>query len=78
MIRMVTPILSIISAKLKIGKFKILILIKSLTPHRNILSMRFPIVPDINNDAISRLILFVINNRINVTIPTRLISMMIV
>lgn len=59
-IRMITPIFSMMSAKLKIGKLKSHILIKSLTPPYNILSMRFPIVPAIKNMVIIRPIFFVV------------------
>jgi hypothetical protein len=74
-IRNNAPIFSIISAILNIGKSNIPILIKSLTPHKNILSTKFPIVPAINKPAICRLICFCLNNRKNIHIPMLLIPM---
>ena len=50
--------------------------IKSLTPPRNILSIKFPNVPVINNAAITRLIFLVVKSRMNAAIPTKLIIMM--
>lgn len=72
MIRMITQILSMVSAKLKIGKLNIPMLMKSLTPPYTSLSMRFPAVPAINNVVTTNPILFFTNNRINAPIPSML------
>lgn len=48
--------------------------IKSLTPPKNILSMRFPAVPAINNTVMIRFVFFVKNSRINAPIPAKLIT----
>lgn len=58
------------SAKLKTGKLKRSIFMKSLTPHNSILSIKFPAVHAIRNAAVTQFIFFIINNRINATIPT--------
>gem|GEM_PF-4234874 len=75
-IRIQTPIHSIVSAILKIGKLNIPTLIKSLTPPYTILSTKFPIVPPINNVATNRQIFLLVNNQINAHIPKTLIIMM--
>lgn len=62
------------SAKLKIGKLNNHTLMKSLTHHNIILSIKFPAVPAINNATISQLIFFIANNRINAAIPAMLTS----
>jgi hypothetical protein len=58
------------SAKLKMGKFKIFMFIKSLTPHKITLSIKLPVVPAINTAAISQCIFFVMNNQTNAQIPS--------
>ena len=60
---------------MKIGKLKIFMLMKSLTPHQTNLSIKFPTVPAINNAAVNRFIFLFINNRINAQIPIILINM---
>lgn len=59
------------------GKLNIFILIKSLTPQRKTLSIRFPVVPAINMIAISQEIFFVKNNQTNPYIPIILITIII-
>lgn len=72
-IRRPTPILSMMSAILNMGKLNIWISIKSLTPPKKILSIKFPKVPAMSNVVIIRLIFFVINSRIKAHIPAKLI-----
>lgn len=62
------------SAKLKMGKFKMFMFIKSLTPHKITLSIRLPVVPEISAAAISRCIFFVMNSQMNAQIPSTLMS----
>lgn len=71
-----TPIVSMISAPLKIGKLNMRMSMKSLTPHKAILSIRFPAVPAMRNAAVVRLIFLIIYSRINTPIPIALIAMM--
>lgn len=59
------------------GKLNIFILIKSLTPHKKILSIRFPIVPPINKIAISHVIFLFINSQTNAPIPIILTAIII-
>ena len=75
-IRIRTHRVSMMSAKLKIGKFNMPILIKSLTPPKKILSITFPKVPPMSNAAIVRLIFLLVKSRIKTAIPPMLINMM--
>ena len=75
MIRMATPILSMMSAKLKTGKLNTPTLMKSLTPQYVSLSMKFPAVPAIKNAVINRLIFFMAKSRMNAMIPAMLTAM---
>jgi len=78
MIRRITPTHSIVSAILKMGKLKMFILIKSLTPQYMSLSTKFPMVHAINNAVMNRLTFSFINNQINTPIPSMLITMTII
>lgn len=71
-----TPIVSITSARLKTGKLKNSILMKSLTPPSHILSIRFPAVHAIRNAVVNRCIFFLMKRNIKAPIPIRLIPMM--
>ena len=78
MIRRTTQIFSIMSARLKIGKLKIPILIKSLTHPYIILSIKLPTVPAIKNAIGSRQSFFLANNRIKSAIPIILIIIVMI